>query len=131
VIPEMGTPEMQIVSRSSVIGGIPRPEARGTERREADRELFGEAIDTQNDSLIERTLEVWAPRLGCDLSGEDARQIAENMVGFFKILNEWRIREATCSIGCQPRYDWHESRTCTYHRSHAGGSAGCDCVALR
>jgi len=52
----------------------------------------------QNDSLIERTLEVWAPRLGCDLSGEDALQIAENMVGFFKILNEWTIREATSAI---------------------------------
>jgi L-fucose isomerase-like protein len=74
----------------------------------------------QNDSLIERTLEVWAPRLGCDLSGEDARQIAENMVGFFKILNEWRIGEATCSIGFQPRYDWHDSGTCIYHRSYAG-----------
>jgi hypothetical protein len=33
---------MQIISRSSVIGGIPRPEARGTERRGTAREAFGE-----------------------------------------------------------------------------------------
>ena len=88
-------------------------------------------LHAANDRLIERTLEVWAPRLGCDLSGEDALQIAENMVGFFKILNEWTIREATSAIGCQPRYDWHESGTCTDHRSYAGGSVGCDCGAPR
>jgi hypothetical protein len=28
-----------------------------------------------NDNLIERTRNLWQPRLGCDLSGEDARQI--------------------------------------------------------
>ena len=44
-IPAMGTPEMQITLRSSVIGGIPRPEAKGTERREAGREVFGETIE--------------------------------------------------------------------------------------
>ena len=43
-IPETGMPEMQIMSRSSVIGGIPRPEARSTERRRAAREVFGETI---------------------------------------------------------------------------------------
>ena len=127
----MGTPEVQIVSRSSVIGGIPRPEARGTERREADRELFGETIARTKRQPDRTNSRVWAPRLGCDLSGEDALQIAENMVGFFKILNEWTIREATSAIGCQPRYDWHESGTCTDHRSYAGGSVGCDCGAPR
>jgi hypothetical protein len=40
----MGTPEMQLTSRSSVIGGIPRPEARSTERRGVAREAFGENI---------------------------------------------------------------------------------------
>jgi hypothetical protein len=36
---------MQIKARSSVIGEIPRPETRGTERRRAGREVFGETIE--------------------------------------------------------------------------------------
>ena len=43
-IPAIGTLEMQIRIRPCVIGGIPRPAARGTERPEADREVFGETI---------------------------------------------------------------------------------------
>jgi hypothetical protein len=31
-----------MTTRSSVIGGIPRPEIRGAARREADRGIFGE-----------------------------------------------------------------------------------------
>jgi hypothetical protein len=42
-----------------------------------------------NDNLIARTCKVWKPRLGRDLSREDARQIAENVTGFFAILAEW------------------------------------------
>jgi hypothetical protein len=46
-----------------------------------------------NDNLIDRTHEVWKPRLGRDLSREDARQIAENVTGFFTILAEWARAE--------------------------------------
>jgi hypothetical protein len=42
-----------------------------------------------NDNLIDRTREVWKPRFRRDLSREDARQIAENVTGFFAILAEW------------------------------------------
>ena len=42
-----------------------------------------------NHNLIDRTRQVWQPRLGRDLSREDARQIAENVTGFFAILAEW------------------------------------------
>jgi hypothetical protein len=44
---------------------------------------------TANDNLIDRTRKVWKPRLERDLSREDARQIAENITGFFSILYEW------------------------------------------
>jgi hypothetical protein len=81
----MGTPNMQIKVRSSVIGGIPRPKTRGTVRRRAGREVFGETIE----HLIDRTIALWQPRLRRDLSREDARQIAENVTGFFSILHEW------------------------------------------
>ena len=46
-----------------------------------------------NDNLIDRTREVWKPRLGRDLSREDARQIAENVTGFFTIRAEWSRTE--------------------------------------
>jgi hypothetical protein len=46
-----------------------------------------------NDNLIERTRKVWKPRLGRDLSREDARQITENVTGFFAMLAEWSRAE--------------------------------------
>ena len=51
------------------------------------------ANDNLNDELIGRTREVWQPRLGRDLSREDARQIAENVTSFFAILFEWSRAE--------------------------------------
>jgi hypothetical protein len=44
---------------------------------------------TANDNLIDRTRQVWQPRLGRDVSREDARQITQNVTGFFGILAEW------------------------------------------
>ena len=46
-----------------------------------------------NDNLIDRTRQVWQPRIGRDLTDEDARQIAENVTGFFAILAEWSRAE--------------------------------------
>jgi hypothetical protein len=46
-----------------------------------------------NDNLIDRTRKVWQPRTGRDLTDEDARQIAENVTGFFSILAEWSRAE--------------------------------------
>ena len=42
-----------------------------------------------NDNLIERTTALWQPLLGRELTREDARQIVENVAGFFSILHEW------------------------------------------
>ena len=46
-----------------------------------------------NDNLIHRTIETWQPRAERDLSREDARQIVENVTGFFAILAEWSRAE--------------------------------------
>ena len=46
-----------------------------------------------NDNLIDRTRQVWQPRIGRDLSHEHARQIAENATGFFALLAEWSRAE--------------------------------------
>ena len=51
------------------------------------------ANDNLRDELIGRTRQIWQPRLGRDLSREDARQIAENVTGFFAILAEWSRAE--------------------------------------
>jgi hypothetical protein len=50
-------------------------------------------MSAANDNLIDRTRQVWQPRLGRDLSREDARQMAENVSGFFAILAEWSRAE--------------------------------------
>ena len=42
-----------------------------------------------NINLIDRTHKVWQPRIGRNLTNEDARQISENVTGFFSILAEW------------------------------------------
>lgn len=47
-----------------------------------------------NDNLINRTIELWQPRLGRELTREDARQIAENVIGFFSVLAEWSKAES-------------------------------------
>ena len=46
-----------------------------------------------NDNLIERTRQLWTPRLGRNLGRQDARQVAENVTGFFAILAEWSRAE--------------------------------------
>jgi hypothetical protein len=51
------------------------------------------ANDNLKDELIERTREVWQPRLGRDLSREEARQTAANVTGFFTVLAEWSRAE--------------------------------------
>jgi hypothetical protein len=47
------------------------------------------ANDNITDELIERTRKVWQPRLGRDLSRDEAKQIAASVTGFFAVLAEW------------------------------------------
>lgn len=51
------------------------------------------ANDNDTGKQIARTRQVWQLRMGRDLSREDARQIAENITGFFAILAEWSRAE--------------------------------------
>jgi hypothetical protein len=68
---------------------MPKPKGRGTERRQAIREVSVKPSNSANDKLIDRTITLWRTRLRRDLSREDAPQIAENVAGFFSILHEW------------------------------------------
>ena len=87
---------MQIPVGSSVIGGIPRPRP-GARSGGPAREVFDETLDAANDNdagkQIARTRQVWQPRLGRDLTDEDARQIMQNVTGFFGVLAEWSRAE--------------------------------------
>ena len=55
------------------------------------------ANDNLEDNRIERTREVWQPRIGRDLSRDEAIQIADNVAGFFSILAEWSRAEPPVS----------------------------------
>ena len=43
----------------------------------------------ESNTMTGRTRNVWQPRNRRNLTDEDARQIAENVTGFFTILAEW------------------------------------------
>jgi hypothetical protein len=59
----------------------------------------GTAIDTQDDhgvmnrdqesNFTEDTLAFWQPRSSKKLSREDAREMIENLTGFFRVLSSW------------------------------------------
>ena len=51
------------------------------------------ANDNDAGKRITRTRRIWQPRIGPDLTDEDARQIAENVAGFFAVLAEWSHAE--------------------------------------
>ena len=50
------------------------------------------------DQFIARTIEVWQPRTTRQLTQEDARQITENMIGFFSTLMKWEADEKQSSV---------------------------------
>lgn len=72
------------------------------------------ANDNDAGRQIARTRQIWQPRIGRDLTDEDARQIAENVTGFFAVLAEWSHAERRAandnkapskSHDCEVRHD--------------------------
>ena len=54
------------------------------------------ANDNLNGDQIERTREVWQPRVGRDLSRDEAKQIAANVTGFFSFWPSGRGSNCRC-----------------------------------
>jgi len=58
-------------------------------------------LDAANDhdtgKQIARTRKIWQPRIGRDLTDEDARQIMHSVTGFFGVLAEWARAEKISS----------------------------------
>jgi hypothetical protein len=50
-------------------------------------------LNAANDNLINGTIDLWQARSQRTLSREDARQIVENVTGFFSILHKWSRAE--------------------------------------
>lgn len=57
-------------------------------RRNAEAGLFSRQR-VVDEAFLERTARLFESRLGRSLSTEDARQIVDNIGGFFRILAEW------------------------------------------
>jgi hypothetical protein len=45
------------------------------------------------ESFLDATIEFWQTSAGRNLTHEDAREIVENMTGFFAVLRQWRDAE--------------------------------------
>jgi hypothetical protein len=43
--------------------------------------------------FLQQTIKIWQPRTLRELTYEDARQVTENAVGFFQVLEEWEKKE--------------------------------------
>jgi len=52
------------------------------------------ANDNEAGKQIARTRQIWQPRIGRDITDEDARQIMHNVTGFFGVLTEWSRAES-------------------------------------
>jgi hypothetical protein len=46
-----------------------------------------------SESFLDGTIEFWQPSANRSLTREDAREIVENMTGFFSVLRQWREAE--------------------------------------
>ncbi len=53
---------------------------------------------TLADERLARTLELWSRRSTRPLTEEDAREIAENMSGFFRVLLEWKAKQRALGV---------------------------------
>jgi hypothetical protein len=58
--------------------------------------------ETPADERSARTLELWSRRSARPLTEEDAREIAENMTGFFRVLLEWKAKKGALAV-CRDR----------------------------
>lgn len=62
--------------------------------------------------MIEATLALWQPQTTRRLTAEDAREMAENVAGFFQLLHEWDLadRRQHRKKGRQPQKNEEVSR---------------------
>ena len=74
--------------KSFAIGAIPRQRTTDQTPRASGR-VFGPSM--ANQDFNKRTRELWQPRTSRELTEEDAREMTENVSGFFRLLAEWDL----------------------------------------
>jgi|GEM_PF-1112289 len=50
---------------------------------------FSYAMTRYSKEILEKTIRMWQPLSEEQLTEEDAREIVENLTGFFSLLGEW------------------------------------------
>jgi len=55
--------------------------------------------------FLDQTIAIWQPRATRPLTREDAREIIENVTGFFAVLQEWERAERGHAVCQTPRDD--------------------------
>jgi hypothetical protein len=68
------------------VGDSPR---RPRKRVDSDEQ----GVSGRNADQVRTALRLWQPRASRTLIEEDAREIAENLLGFFRVLAEWDSKE--------------------------------------
>lgn len=82
------------MSNSNLTEGGPKslPPEDGEVARSAPRRSRWAPVPA-NSPLIDSAMKFWQPRSQRPLSREDAREIVENITGFFSILLEWEAQD--------------------------------------
>lgn len=62
----------------------------------------GARARSSTNALLDETIAIWQPRAPRRLTREDARQIIENMTGFFSVLREWDRAERASAAPPMP-----------------------------
>ena len=69
-------------------GGVPT-EAASADNSEPPCNGANPPAELVTNGFLFRTVGVWQPKSGRDLTPEDAREIISNASGFFRVLAEW------------------------------------------
>jgi hypothetical protein len=64
-----------------------------------------------NDNFVDRTIALWRHRLGREVSREEARQITENVTGFFSVLDDWSRAETRAAANDNEQPAAHEEKS--------------------
>jgi hypothetical protein len=58
-----------------------------------------------SESFLTEAVEFWEERYDRKMSREDARQITENLAGFFGVLEGWQTAEAAAGLTAEIRHN--------------------------
>ncbi len=90
---DVTTASFRLGTRLTAGHGLPVKSLRKRKRSSAiapnKRDREPTAKNLHAGTFLDETIAIWQPRTSRRLTREDARQIIENMTGFFNVLREW------------------------------------------